>query len=154
MSRALAGPAEIGEVIHVLEPRHVKKKWGYETHIVNHVLYCGKILTVSQRKVACSLHYHAKKHETFHILRGALHLQTLLPTGRTGGYILKAGSTLVLPPRTAHRFWIEGEVCDFIEVSTMDDPDDSIRIFKSGPAPESLATFEPTLAGKTFDWGQ
>lgn len=143
MRRVKQTKEEIKDVIGDWMPELVKKLWGYERVIVNHALYCGKILTVIPNGTACSLHYHIKKHETFHVLRGELLIQTC---GRDKQFapqslVLHPGSTLVLPPWTAHRFWAEKEVCDFLEISTHDEPEDSIRLIKSGPRPDSLVDF-------------
>jgi quercetin dioxygenase-like cupin family protein len=135
--------AEIKDVTFTRLTAFERKLWGYERVLVNHKLYCGKILTVLPNGNACSLHYHAKKHETFHVIRGELFVQTLREaSGKLESYILAAGATLVLPPRVAHRFWANKEVCDFVETSTHDDPKDSIRLVKSGPIPKSLVSLE------------
>jgi len=115
----------------------VKKLWGYEKHIVNTDLYCGKILVALPNGMACSVHYHKKKTETFHIVRGSLHLQLFSIDGTLQQQtVLNAGDSLTLSPLTPHRFWAIDELCEFIEFSTTDAPEDSYRLIDSGPAPK------------------
>ena len=115
----------------------VRKLWGYEKHLVNSPLYCGKILVALPNGMACSIHYHKRKTETFHILKGSLHLQLFTLDGTlTEQSVLEPGDTLTLPPLTPHRFWTTEEVCEFLEVSTHDEPEDSYRLVDSGPAPQ------------------
>lgn len=132
-------------------PRSVRKLWGYERILVNdaHYNYCGKILTVIPNGVCCSLHFHARKTETFHVLSGRLQLQiqTLRDTSRgkkkfdthdfhKGKIIpLYTGQSITLPTYTAHRFWVDDEVCEFLEVSTFDKAEDSIRLIQAGLIP-------------------
>jgi D-lyxose ketol-isomerase len=116
--------------------RIVPKLWGYEKHIVNNELYCGKILVAMPNGMACSVHYHKKKTETFHILRGHLHLQLFSLERRLQEQtVLNAGDSLTLAPLTPHRFWAADELCEFIEFSTTDAPEDSYRLIDSGPRP-------------------
>jgi len=133
---------------------HVDKKWGYETQFVNNELYCGKRLTVLPNGFACSIHYHLKKRETFFIERGALFLEIFRPLAgldsklvlgqpitladfqpRPNFRFMKVGEKCTLHPYIAHRFWTKSEVCEFLEFSTHDNPDDSIRLVESGPVP-------------------
>jgi cupin fold WbuC family metalloprotein len=115
----------------------IPKLWGHEKIIVNSSLYCGKILTVIPNGMACSVHYHKNKTETFHILRGELEFEKFDIDGRLETRIvLRAGDTLTLPPSTPHRFWVTGDICEFIEFSTHDDPSDSYRLIPSGPRPD------------------
>ena len=122
--------------MELIAPLIVKKLWGYEKHLVNTELYCGKILVAVPNGMACSIHYHKKKTETFHILKGRLHLQLFTTDGTLSEQtVLHCGDSLTLPPFTPHRFWAVGEVCEFLEVSTRDAPEDSYRLTDSGPAP-------------------
>lgn len=146
-------------------PKFIQKLWGHEQIIVNKK-YCGKILTVLPNGNACSIHYHKKKHETFHILEGDLFLQLfgwIAPKmnkmwGALGGSLIDSegnrwvhtatrvllkGQTLILPAMVAHRFWTVNQSAVFAEFSTHDDPDDSYRILESGPAPKTDVTMLP-----------
>lgn len=125
------------------EIKVVQKLWGYETIPVNNDRYCGKILTVLPNGMACSIHYHKKKKETFYVLSGKLHLQLFrqISPGSTDCFIddeirLRVGEAITIDPLTPHRFWsLESQPCDFIEFSTPDDPQDSYRLVEAGPIP-------------------
>jgi mannose-6-phosphate isomerase-like protein (cupin superfamily) len=115
----------------------IPKVWGSEKIIVNGPLYCGKILTVIPNGMACSIHYHKNKTETFYILHGQLEFEKYDPKGKLiERTVLKTGHTLTLPPSTPHRFWVLNEICEFVEFSTHDDPLDSYRLVPSGPRPQ------------------
>jgi mannose-6-phosphate isomerase len=122
--------------LNLARPIVVKKLWGYEKHLVNTQLYCGKILVAVPNGMACSIHYHKLKTETFHILNGRLHLQLFTLDGTlVQEKELSPGDTLTLIPLTPHRFWATDEVCEFLEVSTHDAAEDSYRLVDSGPIP-------------------
>ena len=85
----------------LLPVKIVPKLWGYEKHLVNSELYCGKILVALPNGMACSIHYHKKKTETFHILKGRLHLQLFALDGRlTEQSVLNPGDSLTLCRRS------------------------------------------------------
>ena len=116
----------------------VMKRWGYELWIENNQLYCGKHLHVVPQKW-CSVHYHKNKKETFYIIKGELKLQysTILDieywnTESIDMIVLKEGDSITLEPMVAHRFTSNLSVpCDFIEISTHHDDNDSYRIIES-----------------------
>lgn len=124
---------------NALTPRLVVKKWGTEEIIVNGD-YCGKRLT-AMPGYACSIHYHIKKTETFFVLDGrlALELYGTYCAGNKlellGCKLLRAGRVLTLEPLTPHRFWAYSEPVRFMEFSTTDLAEDSIRLCESGPVP-------------------
>lgn len=126
-------------------PRLVLKKWGTEEIIVNGD-YCGKRLTVMPG-YACSIHYHVTKTETFFVLDGRLALelyesfQKEVAPKPIGCKLLRAGRSLTIKPLTPHRFWAYSEPVRFLEFSTTDVAEDSIRLLESGPVPpECLVT--------------
>lgn len=127
-------------------PRLVMKKWGTEEIIVNGD-YCGKRLTVMPG-YACSIHYHLKKTETFFVLDGRLSLELYKPycTGiqaePIGCKILRAGRSMTIDPLTPHRFWAYREPVRFMEFSTTDADEDSIRLLESGPVPPNCLMAE------------
>lgn len=121
--------------------------------------YTGKILTVIPNGIACSIHYHIKKCETFYITRGTLILQLFELLPGFNPHKFKPFTQRALPPLDTivrevmriglhargyhipsfvpHRFWAGcNEVAEFIEVSTPDDPADSYRLVESGPIPK------------------
>lgn len=116
----------------------VLKKWGYELWIENNDQYCGKHLHVLPDKW-CSVHYHKNKKETFYIISGELKLQydshfirSFWEKNMVKEIVLKKGESFTLEPLIAHRFTSNNNYpCDFIEVSTHHDDNDSYRIITS-----------------------
>jgi mannose-6-phosphate isomerase-like protein (cupin superfamily) len=136
------------------EVKIVEKLWGHERQLVNKRTYSGpdgiqgytgKILTVIPNGNACSVHYHRTKTETFYILEGRLFLEIwAFRPGRLMEHDMDAleleekrffnvGEAVTLHPYTPHRFHSPEGICDFIEFSTPDFPEDSYRIVPSGP---------------------
>lgn len=113
------------------------KVWGSETLIANRE-FCGKVMSLREG-MRCSLHYHRVKDETFLVTRGRVKVEI----GRSGEaarpgeglsvLVLGSGDSIDVPPLTLHRF-TGMEDSEFIEFSTRDDPEDSVRIVPSGPA--------------------
>lgn len=117
----------------VSTPNVTKKEWGHEVNVVNNTLYAGKILTVNQGKHCSSFHYHDNKVETFYIIEGAIHLilyadDSLSPDKLLFDGVMIPGQTLTIECRQPHKFWGIEPINRFIEFSTMDYPEDSIRI--------------------------
>jgi len=121
----------------------VTKKWGMEEIFVNNSMYCGKHMTVMPG-FACSIHYHRYKVETFVVLAGCLILEIyeevnpMLPKRRRKLWDRKPllpGRPLTILTCTPHRFWAEHKPVQFLEFSSHDRLDDSIRITKAGPVP-------------------
>jgi mannose-6-phosphate isomerase-like protein (cupin superfamily) len=123
----------------------VMKKWGYELWIENNNLYCGKHLHVLPGKW-CSVHYHKNKKETFYVINGELKLQyhnkikenTDLDRLATlwglecGEITIPKGTSFTIDTMTPHRFTANtNEPCDFIEISTHHEDEDSYRIIES-----------------------
>jgi len=116
----------------------VNKKWGHEFWIENNDYYCGKHLRVLPNKY-CSAHYHKNKKETFYIIKGELVLyyssnmnRDIWDLNLVEKIILKEGDHFTLKPYTVHRFTSNLDTaCDFIEISTHHDDNDSYRIVES-----------------------
>jgi mannose-6-phosphate isomerase-like protein (cupin superfamily) len=117
----------------------IPKKWGYELIIENNDLYCGKHLHVAPYK-QCSVHYHKIKKETFYIIEGTLLLEfskslsknDWLENNNIQKIILKKGDSFTIEPLIAHRFLSANKSsCDFIEISTHHDDEDSYRLIES-----------------------
>ena len=116
----------------------VTKKWGYEIWIENNPLYCGKHLHVLPHKY-CSVHYHKNKKETFYVIRGELLLQysTNLNLDHWNNreyhtVLIQEGESFTIDTLVAHRFTSGlSTACDFIEISTHHDDQDSYRIIES-----------------------
>lgn len=102
----------------------VKKGWGREEWIENSPLYCAKLLHVKYPK-KCSLHFHEKKFETFHMLSGTVLLEIDNET-----YKFLPGDTVDIRPYQEHRFGGIDEDSMILEVSTQHFESDSVRIEK------------------------
>jgi mannose-6-phosphate isomerase-like protein (cupin superfamily) len=72
--------------------------------------YCGKFLFVFDGQT-CPYHYHAKKHETFFILKGSLRMKM-----GEEERIMREGDRLIMPPGVKHSFTGIGPVL-ILEVS-------------------------------------
>ena len=101
------------------------KGWGEEVHIHNNEDYCGKLLNLSKGG-KCSLHFHINKVETFYILKGKVRL-SLFHDLRKEEIILHEGEAIDILSFLAHSFSGEEESI-ILEISTYDDPADSVRI--------------------------
>lgn len=142
-------------------PQVVPKAWGEERIVVNRLIgrgeagYCGKIMRLRQGW-RCSLHWHARKDEVFHVVSGRMLVELsepgiahLIGHGYVPRYtqrIVGPGESVLVSPCTVHRF-TGIEDCTFIEFSTPDDPADSHRIETSGRAPVAGGTVEPSPLG-------
>ena len=76
-----------------------------------------------------------KKSASIYAARDNFPTEVGLPDLRYSFAVLHPGDTLTITPCTPHRFWALKEVVEFLEVSTKDEPGDSIRIVESGPVP-------------------
>lgn len=115
------------------------KLWGYEIWIENNDLYCGKHLHVVPGK-QCSVHYHKIKKETFYIINGELVLEFANHTDLDKWNnmidvqikLLRKGDSFTIDQNVSHRFYSATSYsCDFIEISTHHDDNDSYRIIES-----------------------
>ncbi len=118
------------------EHQVVPKVWGSETIICNRA-FAGKVMTL-RRGMRCSLHYHPVKDETFWVLSGKVRVEIGQPgmagvAAATREMVLDPGDSVDVPPLTLHRFTGITDAT-FVELSTHDDPADSIRLTPSGPA--------------------
>ncbi len=113
--------------------KYVEKSWGHEIWFENNGLYCGKGLFVRYQEWSSKgkFHYHPVKDETFIITYGTL----LLQIGEDGhgfieDHILPAQTSFRVKPGVKHRFTaINQEGCEFVEVSTIHNDDDTIRCY-------------------------
>ena len=117
----------------------VPKKWGYELWIENNNIYCGKHLHVMPEK-QCSVHYHKNKKETFYVIEGELIIEYSASLEKKdwenminiGMKFLSKGEYFTIDPLMAHRFYSGSKSsCDFIEISSYHDDEDSFRIIES-----------------------
>lgn len=116
----------------------VEKGWGWEIWLDNTPRYCSKFLLVEKGK-RCSLHYHIKKFEMFHLIYGEVCLEL---EGEEINLTPFEG-IVDIDPHENHRFTGISENCIYVpalreifegsmilEVSTEHFEDDSIRIEK------------------------
>lgn len=102
----------------------VHKTWGHED-VLHNGDYCCKLL-VYTRRIASSLHYHARKHECFYVASGAFQIEV---DDRPATH-LYPGDHVVLAPRTLHRLRCL-EPGTVVEASSFDDPEDCVRVVPS-----------------------
>jgi len=113
------------------------KVWGSEELLVNRAepSYCLKLMVVYPGRHS-SCHMHPVKHETWVVRRGELLVGETPSLDKYKVYI--QGSTIVVPPRQWHWFG-SSDGCEFWEVSTFDDPQDTVRnpVLLSGELPKA-----------------
>jgi mannose-6-phosphate isomerase-like protein (cupin superfamily) len=107
----------------------VEKKWGKEIIIHNDSEYCGKILCFNSN-AKFSMHYHAKKKETWYVNKGKL-LFSYIDTSNATKYekIINIGDIVEIERNVPHQ--LEAlEISEIFEVSTQHFDNDSYRIEK------------------------
>jgi len=115
--------------------KQVFKDWGMEVTIVNNEKYCYKVLSSRGGKWSSYglFHMHLDKDETFIIQQGVLQLEVAdfskgVHENCVGTLTLRENDQFRIFPRTPHRFKsYGGDECIFVEVSTTDREEDSIR---------------------------
>ena len=116
--------------LETFKPRFVDKRWGSELWIANDALhnYCGKILYIEAGK-STSMHYHEKKHETFHVLEGTLEVKYIdSDSGEEKSTLGEVGESMSLPRLIPHQLSGRNENVRFIESSTYHMDCDSFRV--------------------------
>ena len=116
--------------LETFKPHFVDKRWGNELWIANDVEnnYCGKILEIKEGKMT-SMHWHEKKHETFHVLEGTLEVRYIdSDDAETKKILVKEGESMALPNPVAHQLLGYGGDVKFIESSTYHEDSDSFRV--------------------------
>ena len=100
----------------------VDKDWGYEHIEINNDSHCLKFITCEGNAWSSGglYHMHLEKDESFYVLEGELELEV---DGAL--FVLGPREKKRIKPLTPHRF--RGKYCRFLEVSTEDKPEDSIR---------------------------
>ncbi len=117
-----------------------EKEWGIEL-IIRQEPYACKVMTLFPDKQV-SLHWHAKKSETFILIEGHLTVELVNQKGeRNIIRLTQPYSSVTIEKNTPHTFYCpdgqEGNTV-FIEASDTDAPDDSYRIYPSGPKGEGF----------------
>lgn len=109
----------------------VEKTWGYEEIFVTNDMYCGKFLEFNRVGDKTSMHYHAKKHETWRVLRGKFLVRAIyVNTGEVHEHVLDAGQVWINEPLIPHQLEaLEDDSC-ILEVSTADSVEDNYRVYR------------------------
>lgn len=106
----------------------VEKGWGYEEIFVSNDLYCGKILHFNEN-AKFSMHFHAKKDETWYVLSGKFQVVTIDTTNaRKYETIITQGMCYRNKPLVPHQL-VCLEKGSILEVSTPDSVEDNYRVF-------------------------
>lgn len=124
----------------------VEKIWGYEDHIANSPLYCGKKLFIEKGK-NLSLHFHLLKTEHFYCAAGTAlvryyddvsldedmkswyHFHNLVNLcSQIKTLVLKTGDSLYIPTGRRHTIKALAEDVEIFEFSTQHFDSDSIRV--------------------------
>jgi len=95
-----------------MKVKTVKKPWGHEIWYAQAPKYVGKILVINKGH-RLSRQYHKVKHETIYTLKGKFFLEL---NGKKS--IQRAGSVVVIPPKSIHRFEARYGRVTLLEVST------------------------------------
>jgi quercetin dioxygenase-like cupin family protein len=105
----------------------IEKGWGHELIWVTNDKYCGKLLKFNTG-AKFSMHFHAKKEETWYVLDGKFKVIVINTANATQTeYELKEGDTWHNPPLLPHQV-ICLEEGTLIEVSTSDSVEDNYRV--------------------------
>lgn len=105
----------------------IKKGWGGEVIFASNDLYCGKLLKFETGK-KFSMHFHAKKDETWYVLSGRFVVRWIKTEDASRSEkILSVGDVWHNPPLMPHQLeCLEGG--SIIEVSTPDSVEDNYRV--------------------------
>ena len=105
----------------------VEKGWGHEEIFVTNDLYCGKLLNFKKGK-KFSMHFHAKKQETWYVLSGLFTVEYIdTIDAKIHTKKLAKGDTWTNLPLLPHRL-ICLEEGSILEVSTADSVEDNYRV--------------------------
>jgi len=116
-----------------MRAKKIDKEWGYEIWLANNEEenYCGKILHINGGE-SSSMHFHAKKHETFYVLSGGLRVEIInTETTEKTMHVLGQGDSFVIDRLTPHQLSPVGDnAVEIIEISTLHKDEDSYRVWK------------------------
>lgn len=105
----------------------VEKGWGYELIWATNDNYCGKLLNFNSNS-KCSLHFHAQKDETWHVLSGKFTVRYIDTSDSSEHFVdLVPGDIWHNQPLLPHQL-ICIEAGTIIEVSTADNVNDNYRV--------------------------
>jgi len=104
----------------------VEKLWGKEVWLVNCPEYCGKLLHI-HKGCQSSYHYHPKKQETFHCLKG----QVDLDLDGIHYWLIPETEPVTIMPGQPHSFLGIDNESVVVEISTTHDDEDVVRLTES-----------------------
>ena len=112
----------------ITKPGIVEKGWGREQIFVSNLEYCGKFLIFDRAGAKFSMHFHAKKHETWHVISGKF-VVLWIDTSNASGQetYLNPGDTWTNDRNLPHQL-ICLEPGRIVEVSTADNSTDNYRV--------------------------
>ena len=122
------------------KPKIVNKEWGHEIWLANneHENYCGKILFIKKGH-STSMHFHAKKHESFYILEGQLDIDIIdTETSKKYEISLSQGEVFSLDRFMPHMLKAVVSDVKSIETSTYHEDEDSYRVYREQPVQLSI----------------
>ena len=108
----------------------VNKTWGSEIRIVDNEEnnYSGKLLNINQNE-STSTHFHSKKHKTFYVLTGTLHVEVIEPeSAELMNYSIDSEETFEIEQNIAHKLYAKDSGVTVIEISTHHDDGDVYRV--------------------------
>ena len=113
--------------MHTRLEGYVEKGWGHELIWATNDKYCGKLMNFNTG-ARFSMHFHATKEETWHVLNGRFEVHWInTKDASKDSQILIAGDTWHNPPLFPHQL-ICLEAGTIIEVSTPDSVEDNYRV--------------------------
>ena len=112
-----------------------EKAWGHELWIVNHDLYCGKLLVFEKGK-KFSMHYHMIKDETWYVQEGEFIYRWIdTESAEVQQDVLVVGDSVRQRPGQPHQLeaLTDGTI---YEVSTTHYDSDSYRVWRGDSQPK------------------
>jgi len=107
----------------------VKKGWGHELIFATNDLYCGKIMHFDKKGAKSSMHFHAKKDETWYVAQGSFLLRLIdTKTSQITQKVLKKGETWRNKPLEPHQVESLEDDSQIFEVSSKDTVEDNYRV--------------------------
>jgi len=107
----------------------VDKGWGFELVWASNELYCAKLLCFKAPGSKMSMHFHAKKTETWFINSGQFIVRWIdTKTAKQHEKVLIQGTVWHNPPYQPHQLEAMLPESVVFEVSTLDDPEDNFRV--------------------------
>ena len=105
-----------------------EKAWGYELWIVNHEMYCGKLLVFNKDK-KFSMHYHLIKEESWYVSQGEFEYRWIdTETATIQSTLIGEGDIVDLEVGQPHQLRALTQGATIFEVSTKHYEEDSYRV--------------------------